>query len=465
MNISSGDRLDSPVSGSAKTDAVFIFDFDGVLVDSIAVLYQAYIAFAKENGILGTKEEFDRLNGPNLDEIVEYFIDIYSLPAEPEQLKERYLQLLATSYESVEIKSGIKQILNLLSELDVPLAIATSGNRREVESVLHRLGLRGYFSVVVTGNEIAKSKPSPDIFLVAKEKVGIDKANYFVVEDSDLGIDAAKAAGCIPIKLGEAPSKNCEHWIQRVDQLKDLISRELNCAEIVFRSAIVHLRVDFQKPLEPTPDHKAEKIRQLWARAKKNNLGLTNSPVLFLTKCQDYDGDFVLDARIGEYSQAFAQSSDISLKTAPALAVSAYVVDCVGYTLIGNRGPRVTEYKNYLEFVPSGGLSAENARTETASDAVIKEQVKVELYEEAGIKDTEIRAISVLGGVLDKLNNVFDIVCRVDIRGQLSQSRLLSEEYQNLNVVARPELEQMLAYEQFTPTSRCLAEIILAEES
>jgi HAD superfamily hydrolase (TIGR01509 family) len=90
---------------------------------------------------------------------------------------------------------GLVELLDDLSARHVPLGVATSTRTPAARTRLEQTGLLGYFSVLVTGDEIARGKPAPDIYLEAARRLGIDSSVSFALEDSHAGVRSAHAAG------------------------------------------------------------------------------------------------------------------------------------------------------------------------------------------------------------------------------------------------------------------------------
>ena len=99
---------------SKLSNAVFIFDFDGVIVDSITTLYETYNNFLQKFGHQGNRNEFDSLNGPNLNFIISYLKKKYNLPIDKQELTIIYKQLLSSLYQQVGLFEGVEEIFDFL---------------------------------------------------------------------------------------------------------------------------------------------------------------------------------------------------------------------------------------------------------------------------------------------------------------------------------------------------------------
>lgn len=172
-----------------------LFDFDGTLVDSLAVARRAYYSFLSDHGSTGSDSEFDELNGPALHELLEILKERYRIPHPISELITDYRSILNTLY--LREVSAADGALETLGELRTRfrLGVATSNYREIVESTLKKADLYSFFSFVVTGEEVARGKPDPEIYLKALRKSGAKATEVFVVEDAPKGVEAALAAG------------------------------------------------------------------------------------------------------------------------------------------------------------------------------------------------------------------------------------------------------------------------------
>jgi len=178
------------------------FDLDGTLADSINIMYEIYDEFLKEYGFRGNQEEFKKLNGPSISEIVSYLKNKYKLNIPIENLIKNYENKIRVAYtEKVKPQQGSTKLLKLLQDNDYKLALVTSSSGKIVKSFLKKNHWNDFFSVIVSGDEIGKSKPESEIYEFCLNRSGANKNDVLVVEDSENGFKSAKAAGleCIII--------------------------------------------------------------------------------------------------------------------------------------------------------------------------------------------------------------------------------------------------------------------------
>jgi beta-phosphoglucomutase len=199
-------------SGKTMVEAI-IFDMDGVLVDSEPFHIEIEKRQFALNNINVSEEEHHQYMGVASDVMWREIVSRHSLNIPAEILVEqnrteniRYFSEIA----EIPVMSGLVDILEKFQQKDFPMAVASSSFPEVILLILEKTGLRKYFQVVVSSEEAGKSKPEPDVFLLAAQKLGIKPAHCMVVEDSFNGIEAAHAAGmsCVAYQGTGADPKN-----------------------------------------------------------------------------------------------------------------------------------------------------------------------------------------------------------------------------------------------------------------
>jgi len=194
-----------------------IFDLDGVIVDTAHYHYVAWQKLAKELGITFTEKENEKLKGVSRMRSLEIILELGGISLSDEKKEE-----LATKKNSwfvdyieaikpEEIFKGVKQMLNSLRENGYKVALASSS--KNAETVLRLLEIKGFFDAVVDGTMIIKSKPDPEIFLLAASKVGVYPNECIVFEDAEAGVEAAIAAGMKCVGVGSADQLSKANFI------------------------------------------------------------------------------------------------------------------------------------------------------------------------------------------------------------------------------------------------------------
>lgn len=186
----------------AKIGAV-IFDLDGVLVDSEALINGAAVAMFKEQGLTVAPEDFLPFVGAGEERYVGGVADLYNFPLDVVLAKQRtyeiYLDLVPSHLRAFP---GVHDLLQTCRKAGLRLAVATSTDHVKAVASLQKVGLPlEFWDTVVMGEQVERKKPAPDIFLTTAAKLGLEPADCVVVEDAIHGIQAAKAAGmrCIAV--------------------------------------------------------------------------------------------------------------------------------------------------------------------------------------------------------------------------------------------------------------------------
>ncbi len=210
-----------------KTPHAIIFDFDGIIVDSERVKFRRLRPFLKRKGLILLKNDFTQMVGKKTGLFLkERFGDI---------LTNKQIRILAKARrrdQLLHIKKyckpipGIKSFIHSLKEKGIRLCLATGTNRKIVQKALQLLGFSNMFDTMITGEEFTRSKPDPEIYNLAIKRLNIPRKDIFVIEDSAVGILAAKRAGlhCIAITTTQNKSdlKNADVIAHSFEELKKL---------------------------------------------------------------------------------------------------------------------------------------------------------------------------------------------------------------------------------------------------
>ena len=171
-----------------------IFDCDGTLADTMPAHYEAWVAILDRYDLEMSEDRFYALGGWPTQRVAELLIaesgrqiDAVKLSHEKETLFTEMLHLVRPIEPVVEVARRERGRL--------PIAVATGAVRPICERILHQIGLPGWFDTIVSSEDVAAHKPSPDIFLEAARRLGVEPARCRVYEDTDPGVEAARRAG------------------------------------------------------------------------------------------------------------------------------------------------------------------------------------------------------------------------------------------------------------------------------
>jgi HAD superfamily hydrolase (TIGR01509 family) len=175
---------------------------DGVLFDTETLYEKAALAAAREVGIAMTSEFFRSTIGSPWPVVRAQIVEHYGPDVAVDMLSETSRRIFRELTETQEIlKPGVRELLDLLGELQLPCAVATSSARATVERHLQRHGLVGRFAGIAAHGEYDRHKPHPDPFLKAAELLGIPPQSCLAIEDSHHGVRSASAAGMMTVMV------------------------------------------------------------------------------------------------------------------------------------------------------------------------------------------------------------------------------------------------------------------------
>lgn len=178
-----------------KDIGAVIFDLDGTLVDSMWMWRSIDIEYLGRFGIELPEELQAEIAGMSFSETAVYFKERFQLPDTLDQIKSDWNQMAWDKYmHEVPLKEGVLELLTYLQQHQIPAGIATSNSRELVDLIVKRHGISEYFTSIRTSCEVAKGKPSPDIYLLVAQDLGVEPEKCLVFEDILMGVMAGKNA-------------------------------------------------------------------------------------------------------------------------------------------------------------------------------------------------------------------------------------------------------------------------------
>jgi HAD superfamily hydrolase (TIGR01509 family) len=203
-----------------------IFDMDGVLVDSEPYSVQALLDTLRQYGIEPSAEDLRRSYGRRIgDDFIDYFTRYGvtgNLNTAIAHKHARYYHLAAGRLQPFP---GVMALLKRVRDQRYRLALASSGDRIKVAFGMQALSLNGTFETVITGDDVARSKPDPEIYLTAAQRLGMPPTACVAIEDAPAGVEAAKRAGmrCIAVTNSVAREQ-----LQAADLVVDSLADDLS---------------------------------------------------------------------------------------------------------------------------------------------------------------------------------------------------------------------------------------------
>ena len=185
----------------------FIFDLDGVIVDTAKYHFLAWQKIASELGIEFTPEHNEHLKGVSRERSLDIILELGKIKASQEdknkwliQKNEDYLSYLVDMDQS-EVLTGVMPILEFLKEKNQFIALGSAS--KNARPILEKTAIIHYFDAIVDGNDVINAKPDPEVFLQAAKLLNVKPENSIVFEDAVAGIQAANVAGMTSVGIGE----------------------------------------------------------------------------------------------------------------------------------------------------------------------------------------------------------------------------------------------------------------------
>ncbi|MEH7614076.1 HAD family hydrolase [Gottfriedia acidiceleris] len=172
-----------------------IFDFDGLIVDTESVWFEAYKEVLQRYEVELTLQKFSEVVGTS-DEILFDFINSnLKEPIEKELIEQMAKGLVDEKLLEPALRENVEDYLISAKNVGLQIALASSSSREWVESFLKKLNIYEYFSVIKTKDDVKKVKPDPELYLKAIEEIGVQASEAVAFEDSLNGLTAATKAG------------------------------------------------------------------------------------------------------------------------------------------------------------------------------------------------------------------------------------------------------------------------------
>ncbi|MBZ4667344.1 MAG: hypothetical protein PWP07_865 [Epulopiscium sp.] len=205
----------------------FIFDMDGVIIDSQPIHFEVDTMILKDMGVDIDQKELEKYAGRANEDIWSTLKEKYNLKPTVPEIIDRLVSKKVQIFRESDIGpiDGIIDLLKALHEAKIPMAVASSSPIELIETVMEKFNIRHYFSYIISGDEVHKSKPDPDIYLTAAQKIHVEPKDCVVLEDSKNGVLAAKAAGmkCIGFHNPNSGDQDLSNADVIVESIREVI--------------------------------------------------------------------------------------------------------------------------------------------------------------------------------------------------------------------------------------------------
>lgn len=204
-----------------------VFDVDGVLFDTERLAHGVWLEVSARMGWPQVGQRYLEFVGQNRADLLQAMLEQFG----PDFPRETFMEICSLTLqermerEGVPVKAGVTEILGFLQAHQIPAALATSTRKERTERRMDMTGLGRYFQTVITGDQVAHSKPNPEIYQIACRRLGVDPAHTLAVEDSPNGIRSASAAGMLVVMIPDLipPTPELEKLLfRRFDSLLEL---------------------------------------------------------------------------------------------------------------------------------------------------------------------------------------------------------------------------------------------------
>ncbi len=209
-----------------------LFDMDGLLVDTERIARAAWQYAGDKCGVVITDDFYASLIGIGRDDSEKALLQLFGPDFPLDEFKDqRYNKMRNLLHDAELLKKGAAEILRFIRSRDIPMGLVTSSHHEDVDD---RLGsLTSYFSVVVAREDVAHGKPAPDLYRAALNKMGIGPEESIVLEDSPVGMEAARRAGLdvilVPDLVSPGPDISgkafavCEDLFKAIELLESIL--------------------------------------------------------------------------------------------------------------------------------------------------------------------------------------------------------------------------------------------------
>ena len=209
-----------------------LFDMDGVLIESEFLMRHSAIQALAEWGITAKHEDFVEFTGMGEDKFVGGVAEKYGHTYTFDMKERAYDYFGQQVKELAHVPNGVKEMLMALHEKGFVMAVCSAADLRKVRYNIQAIGVdESIFSALVTGSDVARKKPFPDIYLEGARRIGIEPKDCLVIEDAVSGINAAHAAGMDAVGVPTTFSKeelmervHPEYLLNEIKELTDLFN-------------------------------------------------------------------------------------------------------------------------------------------------------------------------------------------------------------------------------------------------
>lgn len=214
-----------------------IFDLDGTLVDSMWMWKDIDREYLSKFDITLPDGLEEKIEGMSFDETAIYFKNRFHLPDSIKEIQYNWNQMAWDKYANeVPLKEGVMEFLEYLKLQSIPCGIASSNSKELIELIIRKYNITSYFQTIRNSNEVPQGKPSPDIYLLVANDMGIKPEDCLVFEDVMQGVQGGKNANMMVCNVYD------EHSVKDKDKLRRLADYHIRSYHDIISGTFKDLR-------------------------------------------------------------------------------------------------------------------------------------------------------------------------------------------------------------------------------
>ncbi|WP_088072264.1 HAD family hydrolase [Gottfriedia luciferensis] len=200
-----------------------IFDFDGLIVDTESVWFEAYKEVLLQYEVELTLQKFSEVIGTTDEILYEYINSNAKVPIVREKIEQLVKEIVKQKLIKPVLRENVEDYLKSAKNAGLQIGLASSSSKEWVESFLKKLNIFDYFSVIKTSDDVSKVKPDPELYLKAIEELGVQVNEAIAFEDSLNGLIAARKAGlkCVIVPNSVTTHLEFENYSLRLSSMAE----------------------------------------------------------------------------------------------------------------------------------------------------------------------------------------------------------------------------------------------------
>lgn len=446
-------------------EAIF-FDLDGVLIDSVPLQVEAFRRFFAKFGVPFGPEALERFNGPSSREILTIMRGEHGLTYDVEEALAERTELAGKLLAEARPFPQARETVDAFRLRGYRIGLTTSAPRTLAEQLCGDWD----FDVTICGEDVPHAKPDPGIFLRAAQRLGLLSRACAAVDDSPLGIEAARAAGMFAVGVATtSPGKSLEADVV-VESVAGLLELpQLFARDVLFRPphplAADRVQLELRPDRQVVPAHLRDEIERAWQKTMASGRAF-NAECANLLHVEAQGDSLLLRANRTDYKTYAGlrglPNYDIATYGICVLGTSGLLITADRQAVFARRGQGLVGQGHWYN-LPGGLLSVDHANS-------VRDELLRELREEVGLEDRAVRACTFLGIGHDQVSKGAELLFVLEVDQSLSEvvrqraAAVDAYESYDLRGVPLADLPAFAAVTDLLPASRTLVELFLTAQ-